>query len=147
MARWTRPTLNTQFHIDFDWWDKDHRDLRVYLQQHLCAECRAVFTSHLGSETVDWVDPETAEVRAVDGLWHALRTHCSALPEYITETTPLTDAVFRTFLANGNEPLTPIELGAELNRTPRLILQVLGRGRIYDGIRPAPPPAERGRGK
>jgi hypothetical protein len=138
MARWTRPTLNTKFHIDFDWWEQDQRDLRVYLQQHLCNECRTVYTSHLGSETVDWVDPETAEVKPVDGLWHALRTHCSSLPDYITEATPLTNAVFRTFLANGNEPLTPVELGAALNRPPSVVLRVLGRGRIYDGIKPVP---------
>ncbi|MFN2133354.1 MAG: hypothetical protein ACK2VD_22715 [Anaerolineae bacterium] len=145
MARWTRPTLNTEFHIDFDWWEQDNRDLRVHLYQHLCSECRDVYTSHLGSETVDWIDPETAEVKAVDGLWHALRTHCSIRPDYITDATPLTDAVFRTFLANGNEPLTSVELGAALNRQPSVILRVLGTGRVYDGIRPVPPGGERKR--
>jgi hypothetical protein len=143
MARWTRPTLNTRFHIDSDWWKDDNRDLRVHLQQHLCSTCREVYTSHLGSETVDWIDPDTAEVRAVDGLWHALRTHCSSMPDYITDSTPLTNAVFRTFLANGNEPLTPVELGTLLNRPPGTILRVLGRGRIYDGIKPLPPSQKR----
>lgn len=139
MARWTRPTLNTAFHIDFDWWEEDRRDLRVHLHQHLCPDCRDVFTSHIGSETVDWIDPETAEVKAVDGLWHALRTHCSSRPDYITDATPLTDAVFRTFLANGNESLTPVELGSALNRRPNVILRVLGTGRVYGGVRPVPP--------
>lgn len=136
MARWTRPTLNTKFHVDFDWWKTDNRDLRVHLQQHLCAACRGVYTSHLGSETVDWIDPDTAEVSAVDGLWHALRTHCALQEDYIADGTPLTNAVFRTFLANGNVPLTPVELGTMLNRPPSTILRVLGRGRVYDGIRP-----------
>jgi hypothetical protein len=145
MARWTRPTLNTAFHIDFDWWAEDKRDLRLHLHQHLCPDCRDLFTSHLGSETVDWIDPETAEVKAVDGLWHALRTHCSSRPDYITDATPLTDAVFRTFLANGNEPLTPAELGSALNRRPNVILRVLGTERVYDGIRPVPPEDDRKR--
>jgi len=145
MPRWTRPTLNTAFHIDFDWWAEAKRDLRLYLHQHLCPDCRDVFTSHLGSETVDWIDPETAEVKAVDGLWHALRTHCSSRPDYITDATPLTDAVFRTFLANGNEPLTPVELGSTLNRRPNVILRVLGTERVYDGIRPIPPEDDRKR--
>lgn len=140
MARWTRPTPKTPFHIDFEWWEEDRRDLRVYLHQHLCRECRDIFTSHLGSETVDWIDPDTAEVRAVDGLWHALRTHCSKQSDYIIGTTPLTDAVFRTFLANGNEPLTAVQLGAVLSRPPAVILRVLGSGRVYDGIKPVPQP-------
>jgi hypothetical protein len=145
MARWTRPTLNTEFHIDFEWWKSDNRDLRVYLQQNLCAACRDVYTSHLGSETVDWIDPDTAEVTAVDGLWHALRTHCSTQPDYVTDAMPLTNAVFRTFLANGNEPLTPVELGALLNRPPNVILRVLGGGQVYDGIRPVAPSKKRQR--
>jgi hypothetical protein len=98
-----------------------------------------VYTSHLGSETVDWIDPETAEVQTVDGLWHALRKHCSTQPDYILESTPLTAAVFRVFLANGNGPLTPAELGARLNRPAETILRVLGRGRVYDGIKPMAP--------
>jgi hypothetical protein len=145
MPRWTRPTLDTPFHIDFDWWEDGKRDLRLNLHQHLCPDCRAMFPSHLGSETVDWIDPETAEVKAVDGLWHALRTHCSTRPDYITDATPLTDAVFRTFLANGNEPLTPVELGSALNRRPAVILRVLGSGRVFDGIRPVPPEEQRKR--
>lgn len=143
MARWTRPTLNTKFYIDFDWWEASQRDLRVYLHQHLCASCRDVYTSHLGSETVDWIDPDTAEVRPVDGLWHALRTHCSSQPDYVTDATPITDAVFRKFLANGNKPLTPVELGTALNRPPSTILRVLGRGQVYDGIRPYVKPNKR----
>jgi hypothetical protein len=65
------------------------------------------------------------------------------MPDYITDSTPLTNAVFRTFLANGNEPLTPVELGTLLNRPPSTILRVLGRGRIYDGIKPVPPSQKR----
>jgi hypothetical protein len=135
MARWKRPTLDTKFNIDFDWWQENHRDLRVHLHQHLCKQCRELYTSHLGSEIVDWVDPDTAEVQSVDGLWHTLRAHCRSEPGYITESTPLTDAVFRVFLANGNAPLTPVELGLKINQPPAKILRVLGQGRVYDGIK------------
>ena len=138
MVRWAKPTLDTKFWIDFDWWKENNRDLRVYLQQHLCKACRGVYTSHLGSETVDWIDPDTAEVTPVDGLWHALRTHCSSQPDYITDATPLTNAIFRTFLANGNTPLTPVELGTKLNRPPSVILRVLGRGQVHNGVKSVP---------
>jgi hypothetical protein len=136
MARWQKPTVETKFCIDFEWWEQKERDLRVHLHQHLCKECRDMYSTHIGSETVDWIDPETAEVQPVDGLWHTLRTHCSRLPDYVADEMPLTDAVFRVFLANGNAPLTPLELAAKIRRPPERILRVLGHGVVYEGIRP-----------
>jgi len=137
MVRWIKPNLETKFHIDFDWWEREGRDLRVYLQSHLCPECKVIYTNHRGSEEVDWIDPETAEVTRVDALWQSLRTHCRQRSDFITASTPLTDAVFRAFLANGNAPLSAIELHEILGkRTPETILRTLGGRRIYKGIRP-----------
>ena len=137
MVRWIKPDLETKFHIDFDWWEREGRDLRVYLQSHLCPECKVIYTNHRGSEEVDWIDLETAEVTRVDALWQSLRTHCSQRPDFITENTPLTDAVFRAFLANGNAPLSAIELHEILGRrTAETILRTLGGRKIYKGIRP-----------
>jgi hypothetical protein len=137
MVRWIKPDLKTKFHINFDWWEREGRDLRVYLQSHLCPECKAIYNNHRGSEEVDWIDPDTAEVTRVDALWQSLRTHCSQKPDFITESTPLTDAVFRVFLANGNAPLSAIELHEILGKyTPEVILRTVGGRRIYKGIRP-----------
>ena len=33
-----KPTLQTKFHIDFDWWTQSDQDWRVYLQNLLCLE-------------------------------------------------------------------------------------------------------------
>ena len=33
-----KPTLQTPFHIDFDWWQKSERDWHVYLRSLLCSE-------------------------------------------------------------------------------------------------------------
>ncbi|MBM4463965.1 MAG: hypothetical protein FJ014_00090 [Chloroflexi bacterium] len=137
MVRWIKPDLETKFHIDFDWWEREGRDLRVYLQSHLCPDCKAIYTNHRGSKEVDWIDPDTAEVTQVDALWQSLRTHCSQRSDFITENTPLTDAVFRLFLANGNTPLSTIELREILGRyAPETILRTLGGRKIYKGIRP-----------
>jgi hypothetical protein len=137
MVKWIKPDPETKFHIDFDWWEREGRDLRVYLQSHLCPECKVTYSNHRGSEEVDWIDPDTAEVTRVDALWQSLRTHCSQRPDFITENIPLTDAVFRVFLANGNAPLSPIELHEILGRyTSEVILRTLGGRRIYQGIRP-----------
>jgi len=137
MVRWIKPNLETKFHIDFDWWEREGRDLRVYLQSHLCSECKVIYTNHRGSAEVDWIDPDTAEVTRVDALWQSLRTHCSQRPDFITENTPLTDAVFRAFLANGNKPLSVMELHEILGRhTAETILRTLGSRKIYKGIKP-----------
>jgi hypothetical protein len=137
MVKLLKPDLETKFHIDFDWWERKGRDLRVYLQSHLCPDCKVIYANHRGSEEVDWIDPETAEVTRVDALWQSLRTHCSQRPDFIGENTPLTDAVFRVFLANGNAPLSATELYEILGRpAPEIILRTLGGRKVYKGIRP-----------
>jgi hypothetical protein len=133
-----KPTLQTKFHIDFDWWDRESRELRVYLQSHLCPEHQAAFTAYAGEGLVDSVDPETAEVQRVDGLQYTLRTHCMRLPDFLTTHTSLVDAVFRVFLANGNQPLTPEELAERIHRPgqAQTILRTLAGQRVYKGLRP-----------
>jgi hypothetical protein len=139
MGKWIKPDINTKFHIDFGWWRKKGRDFRVHLRSHLCHECQAVYINHLEVEEVDWIDSETAEVTKVDGLWQCLRTHCSQLPDYITEKTALTTSVFRLFLANGNTPLSPVDLYRILGKqTPEIILRTLSGRKIYGGIKPVP---------
>jgi hypothetical protein len=132
-----RPTVETKFHIDMDWWKERNRDLRLHMYSRLCPDCKALYSSYEDVEDVDWVDDQTAEVTRVDALWHTLRTCCSTKPGYIAEETPLTEAVFRVFLANGNAPLTPLELHQILNRRPpKAILRMLTGARIYNGIKP-----------
>jgi hypothetical protein len=72
----------------------------------------------------------------VDALQQTLRTHCSTQPGYLTEHTSLVDAVFRVFLANGNQPLTPAELGGIIRRPAGTILRTLSGQRVYKGLRP-----------
>lgn len=132
-----KAAVDIKYHIDYDWWNQSGRDLRVYLQSHLCPEHQRVFSDHTGLEIVDWIDPRTAEVRQVNGLEHALHTHCSLQPDYITQHTPVVDAIFRVFLANGNDPLTAEELATRIGRREEIIQRTLSGGRTYKGIRPA----------
>jgi len=134
--RLAKPTLQTPFHIDFDWWSKKDRDWRVYLYSYLCPEHQETYSNLETDNMVDWVDPETAEVQRVDGLQHVLITHCAKQNEFITYQTTLVDAVFRLFLANGNTPLTPNELGEILGRPATTILRTLSGTQVYKGIRP-----------
>ena len=131
-----KPSLQTPFHIDFDWWTKNDRDWRVYLQGFLCREHKEVYAGFAEDQMVDWVDGETAEVQRVDGLQHVLITHCAKDPNFITYQTSLVDSVFKLFLANGNVPQTPTELSEQLARPAQTILKTLSGTRVYRGLRP-----------
>jgi hypothetical protein len=134
-----RPNVDTKFHIDLGWWEKSHKDMRVYMQNALCKSCRTDLADVDLDEKLDWVDEETGEVTQVDPLWHTIRACCSDKPEYVTEDTPIIDAIFMTFLSNGNKPLSVSELHEMLDkRPPETILRMLTRGRTYLGIRPVP---------
>jgi hypothetical protein len=136
MAKWVKPTADTKFHIDSTWWEEQGRNFRVHLLSHLCTECQGRYQDYREAELIDWVDADTGEVIQVDGLWHSLRTCCSLKPDYIDELTPITTAIFRTFLANGNEPLSPLELESLLHRPADTILRTIGGFRVYHGIKP-----------
>jgi len=131
-----KPTLQTPFHIDFDWWQKNERDWHVYLRSLLCPEHQEVFADVRQGEMIDWIDPKTAEVKPVDGIQHTLMTHCARRPEFVTEQTAMVEAVFRLFLTNENVPMTAEELGSLLNRPPNTILRTLSGPRVYKGLRP-----------
>ena len=131
-----KPTVDTPFHVDFDWWKKNERDWHVYLRSLLCAEHQEAFANVEEGESIDWVDPVTAEVKPVEGVQNALMTHCVRQPDFLTVQTALVEAVFRLFLANGNVPMTSKELGARLSRPADTILRTLAGARVYKGIRP-----------
>ena len=131
-----KPTVDTPFRVDFDWWKKNERDWHVYLQSLLCPEHQEIFANVEEGETIDWVDPLTAEVKPVDGIQNALMTHCVRQPDFLTDQTAMVEAVFRLFLTNGNIPMTSQELGKRLNRQPETILRTLAGPRVYKGLRP-----------
>ena len=132
-----KPTVSTPFHIDFDWWKEHDRSWRVHLRSCLCEEHQEMYADLTGDEKVDWIDPETAEVQCVDGLQHTLISHCAKQEQFITDQTTLTEALFRIFLANGNQSLSPEQLAEILDRSPIKIQQTISGTRVYKGIRPA----------
>jgi hypothetical protein len=133
-----RPTLETPFHIDYDWWEHSELDISVELRTHLCREHKQAFGQTFGAaEEIDWIDLTTGEVQRVNGLQHVLHIHCSRQADYVHDDLPLVDAVFRVFLAGGNKPLNARELGRLTGRSPERILRTLGGRGTYKGIRPA----------
>jgi hypothetical protein len=131
-----KPSVNTPFHIDFDWWKKNERDWHVFLRSLLCPEHQETFAQMEESGMIDWIDPQTAEVKPVDGVQHALMSHCALLPEFSDERTAMVEAVFRIFLVNGNVPMSAEDLGKRLGRPADTILRTLAGPRVYRGLRP-----------
>lgn len=131
-----KPGLHTSYHIDFDWWKNHDANWRVFLLSYLCPEHQAAFSGAESSTMIDWVDPETAEVHQVDGLQSTLMDHCARLEGFYTEKTALVDAIFRVFLANGNAPLSPLDLSDKIGRPAETILRTISSPNVYKGIRP-----------
>jgi len=132
-----KPTLDTPYHIDFDWWRDHDREWRVHLRSLLSPETQEKFADIInGDDLIDWVDPETAEVHQVDGLQHVVITHAAQEEGFLDPHTALVEAVFRLLLKGGNSPMTVVEMGEELERDPKHLLRLLSGVRVYRGIRP-----------
>jgi hypothetical protein len=131
-----KPTTKTPFHIDFAWWKKNERDWHVFLRSLLCPEHQEAFAETEEGGMIDWIDPKTAEVKQVDGIQHALMSHCAFLPGFSDSHTAMVEAVFRTFLVNGNVPMSAEELSKKLERPADTILRTISGPRVYRGLRP-----------
>lgn len=131
-----KPTINTPFHIDFEWWKQHDNNWKVYLHGCLCKEHQEVFKDVETTILIDIVDPQTAEIHQTDGLQQTLIKHCAQQPDFISDHSTLVDTVFRVFLSDENQPKTPLELGLVVNRPADTILRTLAGPVVYKGIRP-----------
>lgn len=134
-----KPTLDTRFHIDYDWWERENNDLRSYMLTHLPPEMRDTFIEKDEYEVIDYIDPETGEVLQLDELGLAIQ-EAAKQADFINPQTSLVDSVFRVFLVNSNTPRTPEELEEDTGRDARTILKTFGGLRVYRGIRPISAP-------
>jgi hypothetical protein len=129
-----RPTPDTKFAIDYDWWERSNLDLRTYLYTRL--QIDPELTTETDVDTVDLIDPFTAEVRQVDGFQYMLQAYFRQLPEDFAMQTSLVDAAFCVLLANANQPMTAQEIADRVGRQPEVVIRTLGGPKVYQGIRP-----------
>ncbi len=136
MGNYSKPTLKTNFCIDFSWWQKKGKNFRAFLQEQVCSKGKNSSFNHLEEGIFDWINPETGEVFQIDLLWHFIHVHCSKQPDFISEYTPLIPSIFRLFIANNNTPLTPEEIYQVVHKqSPEVILKTIGGRVVYEGIR------------
>ena len=131
-----KPTLETPFHIDFDWWKEHDANWRVFLLDFLCDEHRAIYAEKDQNIQIDSIDPETAEVKRVDGLLNTLVEHCAQQEGFISQNTTLVNMIFKIFLANGNKPLNSTQLAELTGKSATTILRTFSGAQIFKGIRP-----------
>ncbi len=131
-----RPTENTPFHIDFSWFEKNGQDVNVLIYKCLTPEQQERLAGVPIDEALDFVDEVTGEVKRVTRAVQMIRTERADDPTFIGARLPLAESVFRIFLLNDNQPLTPVELAARIGRKPSEILAQLGGRAVYNGIRP-----------
>lgn len=131
-----KPNAKTPFHIDFEWWKQNEGDWHIFLRSFLCAEHQEAFANAEEGDLIDWIDPQTAEVKPVDGVQHALITHCAQLPDFVNQRTAVVEAIFRIFLANGNIPMSAEDLSVKLGKPAETILRTIAGVRVYRGLRP-----------
>ena len=130
-----KPSVETQFAIDYDWWEQSRDDLQVYLLTHLTPQQQQALSAGDLQEVFDFIDPQTGEVFQRDRLGLALSESADSdnlFPDHIG----LIDCVFRALLIKGNRPMNALELAEATGRDAATILKTIGGVRIYRGIRP-----------
>ena len=130
-----KPTAETLFHIDFDWWQENDSNWRIFIFEFLCPEHQAYFKDKADTIKIDAVDPETAEIKKVDGLLFVLMNHCVRQGGFISDNIPIIAKMLRTFLANGNQPLSVGALAKIVNRPVTTVLATLSGPQVFKGIR------------
>jgi hypothetical protein len=129
-----RVTIKTRFSIDYEWWEQSDLDLRTYLFTRLNIGDDVEQETEI--DEVDLVDPETGEVRRVDGFQYMVQEYFKQMPEDFVQRTSLVDGVFCVLLANANRPMSVTEIAEKVGRTPETVLNTIGGPRVYQGIRP-----------
>ncbi len=92
--------IELRWFIDLDWYQRNNRSFLTLAQRCLCSKC----SERLKGEAI-----------SAANLLSAIKDCCSKAPGFITHNLPVSESVFRLFLANGNQPLNLEELGRQLS--------------------------------
>lgn len=129
-----RVTPDTKFYVDYSWWDESNLDLKTYLFTRLNISQDVELSTDM--EEIDLIDPQTGEVRRVDGFQYMIQSYFNQLPPDFLTRSSLVDAAFCVLLANANQPMTARELAEKVQRPIDMVTRTLGGPQIYQGIRP-----------
>jgi len=101
-----------RYYVDIGWYDQHNRSFRTVAQGRFCQSCLGKIGT-VTEERVPTVDKKTnrvvyevQQVRYGEQPMAVIRSCCSKQRNYITPETPVVEAIYRVFLANGNQPAT-----------------------------------------
>ena len=110
----------SQFFIDIGWYEQHGRSFKAMAQGRFCPACQAK-AGTVSQERVPVVDKksnrvvyEVQDVGYGDQPMKVIREHCAKERNYITPDTPVIEAIFRVFLATGNQPAAVERLREQL---------------------------------
>ena len=100
----------TKYFIDLEWYNERGRSFQGVARARFCPSCKAKVNTET-QERMPTVDPRTGrvvfEMRTVrfgGSPLSVIKNCCARSRDYITPETPVMEAIFRVFLANGNQP-------------------------------------------
>ncbi len=134
-----RPTEDTEFHIDYGWFEIQHQDVNVLIYKCLSPDQRDRLGEQREPRMLDFVDEASGEVSRTSQVLHMIRTENARDPGFVSAKTPVFEAAFRLFLMNDNKPLTARALAERMGRKPMDVLAQVGGRAVYNGIRPFMP--------
>jgi len=111
--------------IDLDWYQQHNRPFLSLARDYLCNKCR---------------EKLTGKIITVGKLLANIKSCCGRSEDFIGGELPITESIFRFFLANGNQPLSLNELGQQLSKlrngdtlrtTPEILSHLLSNDQYY----------------
>jgi len=115
----------SRWFIDLEWYERSHRSFSTLAERSLCPKCRKRL--------------KEGKLSAKD-VPSAIKNCCAKSEDFMPENLPFLEAVFRLFLANGNQPLDLGQMVEELRErrgggfypnSPQVLLLVLQNDRYY----------------
>jgi hypothetical protein len=82
MTGWKRPSLDTKFHIDYDWWESSGKDLRAWLYGVMPGLSSAFPDHGIWSQSIGWI--QRLQKLWADALLQTIRSHCSKQVDFVS---------------------------------------------------------------
>jgi len=121
----------SRWFIDLEWYERSRRSFSTLAGRSLCPKCRKRL--------------KEGKLAAKE-LLSVIKDCCAKSGDFMPESLPVMEAVFRLFLANGNQPLGLEKIAEELRErrgggcypaSPQVLLRLLQSDRYY-GLKQAP---------
>lgn len=115
------PEEPRRYYIDESWFEAHNLSFKVVAQARFCSSCKAKIGTE-SQERLPTVDERTGrvvfEMRSVPfgaNPASVIRGCCAIKRDYITWETPVAEALFRVFLANGNQPSDVVTIREQIS--------------------------------